>query len=270
MVRWPHNPIRLFLTATSCSITASNKQISSGGFSLVYLAHDENGLPVRSRSICQRLVLRESGALVQASSAEKPECVPLWNEMLFRGRLALARISHPNVVRVTNFFRANENGLPGDAGTSVAGRCRITSCIARKRSVKNSSGAFSPNCSAACARCMPTRYCTSISSRRISTSVLTAPPVAGFWRGTADADSGEIQSQSDVHAGFRRAGAIRSRSRCARPWTDIYGVGASMFACLAGFAPQRPTCVWNRTSRSRQKTLSGQYSSICLNSSTGA
>ncbi|MHB1591975.1 MAG: serine/threonine protein kinase, partial [Sulfuricella sp.] len=85
------------------------KQISSGGFSLVYLAHDENELPVAIKEyLPSALVLRESGALVQASSAENLNVFRYGMKCFFEEGLALARIAHPNVVRVTNFFRANE------------------------------------------------------------------------------------------------------------------------------------------------------------------
>ena len=45
-----------------------DKQISSGGFSLVYLAHDENNTPVAIKEyLPSALVLREEGAIVQAT-----------------------------------------------------------------------------------------------------------------------------------------------------------------------------------------------------------
>jgi serine/threonine protein kinase len=49
------------------------------------------------------------------------------------------------------------------------------------------------------------------------------------------------------------------------PWTDVYGVGASMFACLAAFAPQAADA---RVSEDHlvpaKKIWSGQYSDNLL------
>jgi len=83
--------------------------LAAGGFSFVYLAHDENERPVAIKEyLPSTLELRVNG-VHEASVAER-------DAGLFRAGLkcffeegrALAGLSHPNVVRVLNFFRANE------------------------------------------------------------------------------------------------------------------------------------------------------------------
>jgi hypothetical protein len=49
------------------------------------------------------------------------------------------------------------------------------------------------------------------------------------------------------------------------PWTDIYGVGASMFACLSGFAPQAANMRLEQDKQESVKKLwSGHYSEHLL------
>jgi serine/threonine protein kinase len=68
--------------------------LATGGFSYVYLAHDENDKPV---------------AIKEYRIAEDDRAKFLHGMRCFfeEGR-ALTRFSHPNVVRVLNFFRAND------------------------------------------------------------------------------------------------------------------------------------------------------------------
>ena len=83
--------------------------IASGGFSFVYLAHDENETPVAIKEYLP--------ATLALRTADNPSpVVPEENLATFRYGLkcffeegrALATLSHPNVVRVINFFRAND------------------------------------------------------------------------------------------------------------------------------------------------------------------
>src|SRR5580765_1208484 len=85
------------------------RQLASGGFSFVYLAHDENETPVAIKEYLP--------ATLALRTADNPSpVVPEENLATFRYGLkcffeegrALATLQHPNVVRVINFFRAND------------------------------------------------------------------------------------------------------------------------------------------------------------------
>jgi hypothetical protein len=68
--------------------------LAAGGFSFVYLAHDENQTPV---------------AIKEYRIAENdPVKFNHGMRCFFEEGRALARLSHPNVVRVLNFFRTND------------------------------------------------------------------------------------------------------------------------------------------------------------------
>ena len=86
-----------------------SKQLSGGGFSLVYLAHDEHGTPVAIKEyLPNSLALRQEGAIVAAVSPENLTTFRYGMKCFFEEGRALAKIAHPNVVRVMNFFRAND------------------------------------------------------------------------------------------------------------------------------------------------------------------
>ena len=86
-----------------------DRQISRGGFSIVYRAFDETGAPVAIKEyLPSSLVLRTEGDIVRATSAENMTSFRYGMKCFFEEGRALAKINHPNVVRVLNFFRANE------------------------------------------------------------------------------------------------------------------------------------------------------------------
>ena len=86
-----------------------DRQISRGGFSIVYRAFDETGAPVAIKEyLPSSLVLRTEGDIVRASSAENLTSFRYGMKCFFEEGRALAKLSHPNVIRVLNFFRSNE------------------------------------------------------------------------------------------------------------------------------------------------------------------
>ena len=68
--------------------------LATGGFSRVYLAHDENDVPVAIKEY--RIAEDDRGKFLHGMRC------------FFEEGRALTRFSHPNVVRVLNFFRAND------------------------------------------------------------------------------------------------------------------------------------------------------------------
>jgi serine/threonine protein kinase len=84
------------------------KVLSSGGFSFVYLARDRDKKTVAIKEyLPTSIALRTNGATVMPNVDD----VALFRHGLkcfFDEGLALAKIDHKNIVRVLNFFRANE------------------------------------------------------------------------------------------------------------------------------------------------------------------
>src|SRR5258705_395103 len=83
--------------------------LSCGGFSIVYLAYDETDLAVAIKeSLPSQLALREVGDALPSIAEENLATFRYGMRCFFEEGRSLARLSHPNVVRVLNFFRANE------------------------------------------------------------------------------------------------------------------------------------------------------------------
>jgi hypothetical protein len=83
--------------------------LAHGGFSFVYLAHDENEQPVAIKEyLPSTLVLRTNGEPHPNVPSENAATFRYGMKCFFEEGRALASLSHPNVVRVLNFFRANE------------------------------------------------------------------------------------------------------------------------------------------------------------------
>jgi serine/threonine protein kinase len=83
--------------------------LAHGGFSFVYLAHDENETPVAIKEyLPSTLAVRTNGAINPNVPEEDAATFRYGMKCFFEEGRALASLSHPNVVRVLNFFRAND------------------------------------------------------------------------------------------------------------------------------------------------------------------
>ena len=85
------------------------KVLSAGGFSFVYIARDTHNHTVAIKEyLPATLALREEGTLVHISSPEASANFRHGLKCFFEEGRALATIEHRNIVRVLNFFRAND------------------------------------------------------------------------------------------------------------------------------------------------------------------
>src|SRR5438034_8027775 len=149
----------------------------------------------------------------------------------------LAKINHPNVVRVLNFFRANETVY-------------MVMRYERGRTLQQQIQARQDHISERFLRRVFTHLLNGL--REVHTHKLLhldIKPANIYLRADGSAvllDFGAAR-QTLTHAksklapmytpGFAAPEQYRDPDRLG-PWTDIYGVGASIFACLAAFAPQ--------------------------------
>jgi serine/threonine protein kinase len=93
----------------SCQGYRIESQLSTSGFFMTYLARDEEGeLFVIREYLPARLARRGGDAPCPIVDDDKRQAFDLGLENFFAEATALARIDHPNVVKVVALFRANE------------------------------------------------------------------------------------------------------------------------------------------------------------------
>jgi serine/threonine protein kinase len=242
-----------------------DKQISRGGFSIVYRANDEQDNVVAIKEyLPAALVLRSEGDIVRASSVENLASFRYGMKCFFEEGRALAKINHPNVVRVLNFFRANETVY-------------MVMRYERGRTLQQQIQARQDHISERFLRRVFTHLLNGL--REVHTHKLLhldIKPANIYLRADGTAvllDFGAArQTLTQLKSklapmytpGFAAPEQYRDPDRLG-PWTDIYGVGASIFACLAAFAPQSADSrVEEDHVAPARKIWAGQYSDELL------
>jgi serine/threonine protein kinase len=241
------------------------KQLSGGGFSIVYLAHDENGVPVAIKEyLPNQLALREEGALVQATTAENLATFRYGMKCFFEEGRALAKINHPNVVRVVNFFRANETVYM--VMRYERGKTLQEEIQSRKRTVKESfiRRVFAELLNGL--REVHTHKILHLDIKPANIYIrLDGSPVLLDFGAARQTLTTEKSKLSPMYTpGFASPEQYKNRELLG-PWSDIYSVGASMFSCLSGFAPQAADQrLQNDKLTAAKKLWGGQYSDQLL------
>ena len=214
-----------------------DRQISRGGFSIVYRAFDDTGAPVAIKEyLPSSLVLRTEGDVVRASSAENLTSFRYGMKCFFEEGRALAKINHPNVVRVLNFFRANETVymvMDYEEGWTLQEYIQRRQKPVSENFVRN----------------VFTRVLNGL--REVHTHKLLhldlkpsniylrsdgTPMLIDFGaaRQTLALDTPMLKPM--YTPGF--ASPEHYQRENLGPWSDIYSIGASMYACIALAAPQ--------------------------------
>lgn len=218
------------------------KKIASGGFSIVYLAEDKLGQAVAIKEyLPASLAQRKPGALQPQVDPERLELYRVGLKYFLDEGRALASISHPNVVRVLNFFRANDTVymvMGYEQGRSL--QDHITR---RKKSGDK------PLVSEQAIRWMFAQVMDAL--REVHTHKLLhldlkpaniylrddGTPILldfGAARQTLHADLSTLHPM--YTPGF--AAPELSIKKELGPWTDIYSIGATIFNCMVGVPPQ--------------------------------
>lgn len=219
------------------------KKIASGGFSIVYLAYDEDGNAVAIKEyLPSSLALRQPGELVPAISSENLPVFRTGLKCFFEEGRALARIAHPNVVSVVNFFRANDTVymvMAYESGRSLqehilrrrekGERPLISERFIRKMFNQVMNGLREVHANKLLHLDLKP---ANIYLRMDGTPILLD---FGAARQTLKTDSPKLHPM--YTPGFAPP-ELHAKNGSLGPWTDIYSIGASMFACMVGAPPQ--------------------------------
>ncbi|NMM36010.1 MAG: serine/threonine protein kinase [Glaciimonas sp.] len=218
------------------------KKIASGGFSIVYLAYDKNGSAVAIKEyLPSSLALRQPGELSPLVSAANLPVFRMGLKCFFEEGRALARISHPNVVSVVNFFRANDTVYMVMAYESG---CSLQAHILRRRD-----SGQKPLLSEQFIRTMFSQVLNGL--REVHANKLLhldlkpaniylradgTPILLDFGAARQTFRTDLVKLYPMYTPGFAPP-ELYVKSGNLGPWTDIYSIGAAMFACMAGAPP---------------------------------
>jgi serine/threonine protein kinase len=237
------------------------RPIASGGFSIVYLAYDEYGSPVAIKEYLPAgLSLRGQGQILPTITPEHVNLFRYGMKCFFEEGRALAKISHPNVVRVINFFRANETVYM--VMQYERGRTLQEHIVQRKGEIKEN---FIRHVFVQLMNGLREVHTNKLLHLDLKPANIyirnDGIPVLldfGAARQTLIVDAPRLNPM--YTPGFAAPEQYKDRDSLG-PWTDIYSIGASMFACLSGMAPQAAD---QRLDRDRMqpvaKTFKGKYS----------
>ena len=213
-------------------------QFSLGGFSIVYLATDATGQFVAIKEyLPNSLALRGEGEIKPTISEEHLPAFRYGMKCFFEEGRALAKLSHPNVIRVLNFFRANDTVymvMEYEQGRTLQemiqkNRAIITENFIRNVFTKLLNGLREVHSHKLLHLDLKP---SNIYMRNDYTPVLID---FGAARQTLATDTPMLKPM--YTPGFASPEHYKQRELLG-PWSDIYSVGASMYACMAGSAPQ--------------------------------
>jgi serine/threonine protein kinase len=216
--------------------------LASGGFSTVYLAHDEKDVPVVIKEyLPSTLAVRTS---VDSGGGFAPKVAPAdlakfrYGEKCFfeEGR-ALARLTHPNVVRVLNFFRANETVyivMRYEKGRSLQLQIQHRVGMPDEVWVRST---FAGLLNGLREVHLNKLLHLDIKPANVFLRTDGSPLLIDFGAARQTLTAEATKLAPTYTPGFA-APEQYARPGELGPWTDIYSIGATLYACLAGAAPQ--------------------------------
>ena len=214
------------------------RQLSVGGFSIVYLAHDGAGTPVAIKEYMpSALALRGEGDLVPKIPPEHQADFNHGLKCFFEEGRALTGIDHPNVVRVLNFFRANETVylvMRYEVGRTLRDYIRKNRGRLKESFLRSMFSGLLDGLG-------EVHGCgllhLDIKPANIWLRDDSSPVLLDFGAARYAVDIGPPEPRAMYTPGYAAPEQYHGKFTLG-PWTDIYAVGACMYATLAGAAPQ--------------------------------
>jgi serine/threonine protein kinase len=222
------------------------RKVAAGGFGLVYLALDPSGQKVALKEyLPSSLASRAVGELMPTVQPDKLSLYRLGLKSFFEEGRSLAQISHPSVVSVLNFFRENEtvymvmNYLEG---ASLQDFISVARSLKQNKVFREST--------------IRSLFDEILRGLRIvhqhKMLHLDIKPANIFITNDNKSvliDFGAAREVLSKEGNFIRpmytpgfaAPEMYRRGASMGPWTDIYAIGACMYACIQGYPPSEAT-----------------------------
>ncbi len=239
--------------------------LAHGGFSFVYLAHDENETPVAIKEyLPSTLALRTNGAMCPNVPEEDAATFRYGMKCFFEEGRALAGLSHPNVVRVLNFFRANDTVylvMRYERGRTLQQHIvhrhgALEESWIRKTFVELLNGLREVHSNKL--------LHLDIKPGNVYVRNDGTPLLIDFGAARQTLSAEGIKLPPTYTPGFASPEQHAKRDDLG-PWSDVYSVGATMYACFAGAAPQPANQrVEKDTLVAARRAWSGKYSADLL------
>ena len=237
------------------------RQLSLGGFSIVYLARDAHGMAVAIKDyLPNSLALRKEGETEPQVSEEHRLAFRYGMKCFFEEGRSLAKLMHPNVVRVLNFFRANGTVymvMQFERGRTLHDYIRkhrgeVKEMLIRAVFARMLNGLREVHAH----KLMHLDIKPSnIYLRNDGTPVLLD---FGAARQTLMSDQPVLKPM--YTPGYAAPEQYEKGAQLG-PWTDIYSVGASLHACIVGSPPPRADeRAQEDTLQPLARTQAGRYS----------
>jgi len=214
------------------------RQLSLGGFSIVYLADDGAGRQVAIKEyLPNSLALRSEGQIQPQISAEHAGAFRYGMKCFFEEGRALARLSHPNVIRVLNFFRANDTVymvMEYERGRTLQEFIQKHQGNISERFIR---GVFARMLNGLREVHSHKLLHLDLKPSNIYLRNDNTPVLIDFGAARQTLLTDQPMLKPMYTPGFASPEHYGSRKDLG-PWSDIYSVGASMYACIASAAPQ--------------------------------
>ncbi len=218
------------------------KKLAAGGFGVVYLAEDpDKRLVALKEYLPASLAERAAGELIPRVKPDKQPLYRLGLKSFFEEGRSLAQIAHPSVVSVLNFFRENEtvymvmNYLQGDTLQDfiVTARDLKRDKVFRESTIRSLFDEI-------------LRGLRIVHQHKMLH--LDIKPANIFITNDNKAvllDFGAAREVLSKEGNFIRpmytpgfaAPEMYRRDGTLGPWTDIYAIGACIYACMQGYPP---------------------------------
>lgn len=235
------------------------RQIAFGGFSMVYLAYEEGGAPVAVKEYLPlELTTRAAGEIAPRVAETDRADFNAGLKCFFEEGRMLSRLSHRHVIRVRDFFRAN-------------GTAYMVMTYERGRTLREHVRQHRGPLPEAFVRATFLQVLDGLGEvHRNGLLHLDIKPANIFLRsdgtpvlldfGATREAVGTARLMAVHTPGYAAPEQVR-HAPGAGPWTDLYGVGASLYYCLGAESPAAAEARLSGAAlQSAQQRWRGRYS----------